>query len=399
MSASVAKTIAVQTRLCPVPSSTAPSSFSVHLDMIRGLAAVAVLFGHGRNLLFGSYAAMSGAAELVHHQEGGRGLGDQAVIVFFVMSGFLIGSSVLKALRTRSWSWSDYLLNRMSRLWVVLIPALLIGTLWDRAGLGLYGQSDLYLGRGWQSVLEGTVASKLGLKVLFGNYLFLQTISVPYFGSNCALWSLAYEFWFYLLFPIILLAVWRNTPVRSRIFYATLSVLIANFVGLSVLSGFVLWLLGVGISVLPAPPSGKLTTLATCFSFLLLLGAVGVTRAVPLPFFAADLIVAAGCCSFLYALRGYQNACPVRMYRVVANWLARSSYTLYLVHLPPMVFLATAMHAPWKLQSGHTMLFLLLLLAILLYANVLYLLFEANTARVRHFAAGVFYVMPRNLKA
>ncbi len=393
---SVATTTAVRTRLA---TSQSPSSFSVHLDMIRGVAALVVLFGHGKNILFGNYVAMSGAAELVHHHENTRGLGDQAVIVFFTLSGYLIGSGVLKTLRANTWSWRDYLLNRMSRLWVALVPALLIGALWDVVGMHLFGQSDIYLGQGWQSVLEGSVASRFSLKVLFGNSLFLQTISVPYFGSNRALWSLTYEFWFYILFPIILLAVWRKTQSRFRIAYAILGVLIASFVGVSVLGGFVLWLLGVGISLLPVLPSGKATNLATCFSSLLLIGALGVTRVLSLPYFAANLIVAVGCCSLLYALRSYRQACSVKIYRDVAQWLARSSYSLYLVHLPPLVFLTAALHAPWKSHSGHAALFLPILLAVFCYANVIYLMFEANTARVRHFVGRSLQLILRDRKA
>ena len=40
------------------------------------------------------------------------------------------------------------------------------------------------------------------------NAFFLQTIVGPTFGSNGPLWSLAYEWWYYVLFPLALGAVW-----------------------------------------------------------------------------------------------------------------------------------------------------------------------------------------------
>jgi peptidoglycan/LPS O-acetylase OafA/YrhL len=35
-----------------------------------------------------------------------------------------------------------------------------------------------------------------------GNLAFLQTIAVPIFGTNGPMWSLANEFWYYLIFPL-----------------------------------------------------------------------------------------------------------------------------------------------------------------------------------------------------
>lgn len=387
MSATVANSNAVPPTGITARSTPASASmFSVHLDMIRGVSALVVLFGHGRNLLFGNYVPLTGAAGFVHHQEGTRGFGDQAVIVFFVLSGYLIGTGVLGAVRAGTWSWREYLLTRICRLWVVLVPALLLGALWDFAGLHFYGGSHLYLGYGTQTVLEGSTLSRLSPRVLLGNYLFLQTISVPYFGTNRALWSLAYEFWFYMLFPLIALTFSRRTSPRSRLLYALFSVLIAWFVGPSVLEGFVLWLCGVGVSLIPALPEGKAAYMATCVSSLLLIVVVIVTRVVTLPVFAANIALAVTCGGLLYGLRRYRHPCPFAPYKSVAHNLARSSYTLYLVHLPPLVFLAGALHAPWQARPASAGYYLLIIVGLLLYANVMYLLFEANTGRMRRLA-------------
>jgi peptidoglycan/LPS O-acetylase OafA/YrhL len=43
----------------------------------------------------------------------------------------------------------------------------------------------------------------LGPEVLLGNLVFLQAILVPTWGSNGPLWSLAFEFWFYIWFPTL----------------------------------------------------------------------------------------------------------------------------------------------------------------------------------------------------
>jgi hypothetical protein len=58
------------------------------------------------------------------------GLGSQSVIVFFVLSGFFVGESVIK--RWNIFSYSDYLLAWFIRLWIVLVPALLLTLFLDQ---------------------------------------------------------------------------------------------------------------------------------------------------------------------------------------------------------------------------------------------------------------------------
>ncbi|MDQ0917493.1 acyltransferase family protein [Paenibacillus sp. V4I5] len=66
--------------------------------------------------------------------------GSQAVMVFFVLSGYFISSSILKAISENRWSWSDYLLRRVTRLWIVLLPALLLTYVIAKIQLGLFGE-------------------------------------------------------------------------------------------------------------------------------------------------------------------------------------------------------------------------------------------------------------------
>jgi|SRR5579871_1073397 len=150
------------------------------LDFCRGLAALAVVTGHARLFTLATYA--SGAAKplwlaplyLL------TGIGRQAVVIFFVLSGFLIGRNVLNAFSSGKWSWRTYAAHRLARLWAVLIPALILTALLD-------------LARGeWPNLL-----------VALANAAFLQTIVAPTFGSNAPLWSLAYEFWYYVTFPLL----------------------------------------------------------------------------------------------------------------------------------------------------------------------------------------------------
>ena len=73
------------------------------------------------------------------------GLGHQAVMVFFVLSGFLVGGHVYTAVAEGRWSWPDYLIKRLTRLWIVLLPALVLTAIWDRIGITVT-DSSMYFG-------------------------------------------------------------------------------------------------------------------------------------------------------------------------------------------------------------------------------------------------------------
>lgn len=75
----------------------------VHLDMARGLAALLVFGGHLRSLIFVDFVDMKdpGLIETLFYFL--TGVGDQSVMVFFVLSGFLISRQVVEAMGSGAW--------------------------------------------------------------------------------------------------------------------------------------------------------------------------------------------------------------------------------------------------------------------------------------------------------
>jgi len=94
------------------------------LDLIRGLAAVAVFSGHLRAALFLDYAQLERTSLAIKLFYALTSFGHQAVVVFFVMSGYLVGGAVIKC--RNEFAWSKYIVARLSRLWAVLIPAIFL---------------------------------------------------------------------------------------------------------------------------------------------------------------------------------------------------------------------------------------------------------------------------------
>lgn len=99
----------------PGPASAEGPTYPL-LDGLRGGAALLVLISHARHFEFEDYASQAAAGPLATLFYGATALGHQAVIVFFVLSGFLISGSVRRSVEARRWLWRDYLSRRLSRL-------------------------------------------------------------------------------------------------------------------------------------------------------------------------------------------------------------------------------------------------------------------------------------------
>lgn len=370
-----------------LPLKPISSAVSIHLDAVRGAAALLVLLSHLRALFFVDYNELAHHSILLKVIYFATGFGHTAVMVFFVLSGYLVASSAVRAQAQGRWSWTDYLLARLSRLWVVLFPALCLGAAWDLFGLYLWRDSPVYFGMGGYHDMMPVVAQQLSAVIWFGNLCFLQTICVPTLGSNTPLWSLTNEFWYYLLFPLLWTAVMPGKNVCVRIALLTAAVAIAMGIGAGITVGFLIWLMGAALNWLRPMPITRqpwawmLTTMAflgtLCVSrFHLLENAILI-----------DLLVGiAFCCVLILILNVKPETLLPAPYVALARWLSRISYTLYLVHVPFLVFMSATLVgsvARWQMDLLHAVGGCIMFVLTLAYAYMIWCLAERHTDRVR----------------
>jgi peptidoglycan/LPS O-acetylase OafA/YrhL len=367
---------------------------SVHLNAIRGAAALVVLLGHTRSLFFSSLSVsgdLSTATQKFHQSTGSRlgliTMGNEAVIVFFVLSGYLVGGSAIRDLRNGTWSWKRYLAQRLTRLWVVLLPALLFGVAVDHSGLRMFaGTQSIYSGPPGLCIVPCNIADRVSPKVVVGNALFLQNILVDTAGSNNALWSLANEFWYYLAFPIGLLAMQRGQPILRRAFYSVLLVAITALVGKDIFLLFFVWMLGAFLSILPLKVQGNPLKFGTAGLAILFPVVFVLVRRAYLPMYLAEWLIALCFSVLFYLLLHRTEVARASIYKSLADFFSRISYTLYLVHLPLAVFLCAWVDTPWHhwdRSPSHLAPFLLLNIVLVFFSYAFYLVFEANTDRIR----------------
>ena len=188
---------------------------SLYLELLRLLAATEVVLFH-----VGGFPLLGG------HRAVWNAFGHEAVVVFFVLSGFVIAF----AAHTREHTAKAYAVSRLTRIYSVALPCLLFTLLFDRIGLALVPQ--LYAGL----VTDGSALVRLVLGGLFLNESW--ALSAQMF-SNTPYWSIAYEFWYYAVFAGLF--YFRGWP---RIALTGLACLIAGY---KILLLFPIWALGWGV--------------------------------------------------------------------------------------------------------------------------------------------------------
>ncbi len=365
-------------------------SASAHLDVLRGLAAWAVMWGHLRALFFVDFQHLNRGSLPLTVLYFFTGFGNQAVMVFFVLSGFLISSAIIGRRVSGSWSWHDYAIDRASRLYVVLIPGLLFGLLWDKMGSVLFAFKHIY-----SQPIDGfgsaIAQNQLTFGAFLGNLLFLQTILCPTFGSNGPLWSLANEFWYYVLFPVALAAgvAWSSRSVKSAIPLTVLTGCVALFVGPHILAGFLIWLTGTVLVL----ANSNWRFLAKSWLYLYALATVLFlsvclisARSGRFGIFGSDLCVGIAFSLFLFAVLQMDMEKEGSAYPRAAHFLAGFSYTLYVLHFPLLVFLR-AWLAPsqrWQPDVRHLTYGVVLGMATLGFAWLVSVFTERNTRAARN---------------
>lgn len=361
---------------------------SVHLDALRGIAAIGVCLNHLRDVFFRDYSQLSHHNSLLAFAYLATSLGHQWVIVFFVLSGYLVGGSALRARATGRWSWSGYLFNRITRLYIVLLPALVFGGLLDLAGVHFFGVNGIYGGHSGAHSVSFAVKSQLGFATLVGNYAFLQGIFVKSLGSNGPLWSLTNEFWYYIAFPALLFAVTPRVKLLRRLFHITLLIAVILLVKPAIALLGLVWLMGVALHYLPAIPAEMASTRRLLIAMALALFAIALAfcRYIDAPW--SDYPLAVVVTVLFYVLLCCSRGTLPNLYTRVARNLSRSSYTLYLVHLPLLVFIAAFLEkdfhrSRWIPDAPHGLMGLGLFLLVMVYAQVVWFCFERRTDDLR----------------
>jgi peptidoglycan/LPS O-acetylase OafA/YrhL len=308
---------------------------SLYLDLLRFGMASLVLVGHSTLRPYtGRPFALWFTAPY----------GRTAVMSFFVLSGFVIAHVAC----TTEKDPARYALARISRLYSVVIPALVLTFLCDTIGSSL----DPALYR-----LESFDLNDHQLGRYAASFFLVQDFQASPFGipgTNGPFWSLSYEFAYYIVLGLFLLRKWMILTVGT--------VAVFLLAGARILELFPLWLLGVGVyhlqrqRVLPLAAAALLA-----MASVLLLARVGWIRADAAGeaglfldyaggfLVGVNLLAASALSGWLVLLLGW--------WAPVIRWLGGLTFAMYLCHLPLLHFLTAIRIAEPGTMPQHLWLF------------------------------------------
>lgn len=351
---------------------------SMSISLLRGLAALQVAAAHLRAQMYPAFSAVENPPLLFQGLAFSTGFAYLAVVVFFVLSGWLVGGSFLNKLESDH-AFQHYAVDRLSRLWVVLVPTFLVVLLVGTA-VGLLNPAHLSF----------SASEPYSMAAFIGNMAGLQTLIVPNFGGNFALWSLANETWYYVLFPLLIL-VFRGKSVAARAAAVLAIGAVVQLVHGAIILYFSIWLLGAAFSRVKVD-AGRAWRWAL---LLMLIGGAVYIRMKGRP----DVLPASYSQYLLFSLVFVLFLSSMQFKRVstpMLDWLDRAgrffanfSFTLYVLHVPMilvMKYLIRSLSGIGKLSPhmlSHYLIYAAMYLVLVVGAYWFYLPFESNTPRVR----------------
>ncbi len=382
-------------------------SFSQWLDAFRWVAAFSVVLAHCANRFFVHITDVAPGQRTYAFYGFSllAGFAHEGVMIFFVLSGYLVGGGLYKeAKRRRAVDLPMYLLKRVSRLGIVLYPSLLLIAVLNLLGLYIFRGMDtgVYAANTMHLMQPGQFAC---------NAAFMQTALCDPYGGNGALWSLYNEFWYYLIWPVMVLTVlvgstWKRTflalAAAGMLFLLTY---IQQPGAFSLSLYMVIWLLGVCVAALPRPILRSCVGSAALFLVGLSADRLLIRRSFgdihPIGLFFVDTVVGILFANLLLTMRdrGSLSAPPGGRWN---TWLASFSFSLYCIHIPVLNLYGAALRfytgIGWSMVPDRLWKWCVPFVGILLsavFAFGLSRITEVHTDELRHFLLRKFPLLRR----
>ena len=123
-----------------------------------------------------------------------------AVLIFFILSGFLITYSLAGKAKNDDYQYFNYLVDRSARIYTTFLPALVFVLSIDAISVLLSESGYRY----W---------SAFSVKTFVGNVFMLQDfpgMPITSFGSARPFWTLAIEWWIYLFVSAVSFFIFKD---------------------------------------------------------------------------------------------------------------------------------------------------------------------------------------------
>ncbi len=305
-------------------STLAPGMVLPHiLDFARALAALLVLLFHIRTTLVAPLDALETHNVAIAAFYFVTSFGHDAVVVFFVLSGFLVGSAVLRLDFRSPRDLRAYWLDRSVRIAPVLVAAVVLSVTLQHA-------------------IANAACADTPATIL-GNTFGLQNFLVRPLCNNLPLWSISNEIVYYIAFPVIVAALSGAISIRLVLGLGGLALIFvlalvrAPLDDTNIVLDFPFWLIGAALWFVPPILRHHRLPALALLACALLFGRLQIGREY---WWFRDLFLAL---SFAYtistffdqAIPGDGTKARVATYLApLSHWFAEISFSLYVIHYP-----------------------------------------------------------------
>ena len=270
--------------------------------------------------------------------------GNVGVDIFFVISGYLISSIVLKQVQSGTFSVSAFYIRRIRRI----LPALLLMLCFTTAGafFTLFPNDMIDFSKSLVSALFS-----------MSNYYFYCWAKIGYFAPPAEMkpllhtWSLGVEEQFYFIFPLIFLVFSRGCLKKMHWGFFFLLLTTAAFISSLVMSGFIdrnvlfyltvwrIWEIALGVFIstemIPRIKIRAVGEAVTCIGAFLI--AVSVGQVISLPLNMMILFACVGTALIIFSGISIETIISRSLSLKPIVFIGLISYSLYLWHWPVLV--------------------------------------------------------------
>jgi peptidoglycan/LPS O-acetylase OafA/YrhL len=354
------------------------SAHSFILNVLRGIAALQVCVHHFRNHFFPSFSDVVDPGFIFKLFAFATGFANHAVMIFFAISGWLVGGSVLNNIRKNNFA-INYAIDRISRLWTVLIPVFIISLLIVLAVQNLnFLYKDVFMG-----------SPSIGALTFVGNLLGLQTIFIDRYAANYPLWSLANETAYYLTFPLLVGLFVPAFSFKVKAVLCAALLLVLGYLPTEIIIFASVWLLGALFSRIQIQTN-------LCGKFALLMLSLGFMLWGRYKNMHDDIYIIL---LYIVPLMAYLSAnltdTPTaikqnKLLQKVVHFLSEISFSLYVLHVP-FIYLFQSFYTGvtgqklLNLNVNGALVFAAMIVLTLLFTYMFYRLFENQHVPLRQY--------------
>lgn len=175
---------------------------TVFLDVYRIVAALLVVLGHNLDIYL---------PELLYQPNYFPYIQNIGVVMLFLLSGFLTVYSIEKRNEEKNYKYSTFVKHKFLKIMKEYIPALLFIALIDYVSIRTNSENYWFY-------------DTYSAENFLGNLLMLQWTSVQHipncfidvFGTGRPLWTMSFEWWFYMLFGFVYLTLVNNKKITIK---------------------------------------------------------------------------------------------------------------------------------------------------------------------------------------